>query len=83
MKKKFKNTFKFPDNDINNFVLLFRKGVYPYEYIDEWGKFNEPSLPEKELLYSNLKREDADYMHSKRLCKDFEIKNLVNIVIFI
>ena len=29
LKKKFKNTFKFPDNDINNFVLLFRKGVYP------------------------------------------------------
>ena len=79
LKKKFKNTFKFSDNDINNFGLLLRKGVYPCEYIDEWEKFNEPSLPEKELLYSNLNIEDADYMHSKRLCEDFEIKNLVNI----
>ena len=24
------------------------KGVYPYQYIDDWEKFNETSLPEKE-----------------------------------
>ena len=29
LKKRFKNTFKFPDNDINKFILLLRKGVYP------------------------------------------------------
>ena len=29
-KKKFKNTFKFSNNDINKFILLFRKGVYAY-----------------------------------------------------
>ena len=26
---------------INKFVLLLRKGVYPYEYMDAWEKFNE------------------------------------------
>ena len=31
LKKEFKNTFKFSNNDINKFVLLLRKGVYPYE----------------------------------------------------
>ena len=34
---------------------------------------------EKEEFYSNLNMEDitdADYMHVKRVCKDFEIKNL-------
>ena len=48
LKKRFKNTFKFSNNDTNKFVLLLRKVVYPYEYMDQWGKFNETTLPEKE-----------------------------------
>ena len=28
-------------------MLLLRKGVYPYEYMDEWEKFNETSLPQR------------------------------------
>ena len=45
----------------------------------EWEKFNETSLPQKEEFRSNLNMKDttdADYMHAKRVCKDFEIKNL-------
>ena len=56
-----------------------RKVVYPYEYTDDWGKFNETSLPEKDDFYSRLNMEDitdADYVHEKRVCKDFEIINL-------
>ena len=48
LKKRFKNTFKFSNNDTNKFILLLRKVVYPYEYMDQWGKFNETTLPEKE-----------------------------------
>ena len=47
--------------------------------MDDWEKVNETTLPEKEEFYSNLDLEDfteADYMHAKRVCKDFEIKNL-------
>ena len=47
--------------------------------MDDWEKFNETSLPEKEGFYSHLNMEDitdADYAHAKRVCKDFEIKNL-------
>ena len=47
--------------------------------MDHWEKFNETSLPEKEDFYSHLNMEDiadAEYMHAKRVCKDFEIKNL-------
>ena len=29
--KKFLNTYKFPNNDINKFILVLRKGVYPYK----------------------------------------------------
>ena len=44
----------------------------------EWEKFNGRTLPEKEEFYSNLNIDitDADYMHGKRVCKDFEIKHL-------
>ena len=60
--------------------MLLRKGVYPYEYTDDWEKFNGTTLPEKEEFYSNLNVEDitdADYIHARRVktCKDFEIKN--------
>ena len=59
--------------------MLLRKGVYPYEYMDEWEKFNETTLPKKEEFYSNLNMDnitDPDHMHAKRVCKDFEIKTL-------
>ena len=78
-KKKFKKIFKFYKNDIDKFILLLRKGVYPYgkSYMDKWEKFNEVTLHEKEEFYSKLTMKDirdADYMHGKRVCKDFEIK---------
>ena len=56
-----------------------QKGVYPYEYIDDWEKLNETSSPEKEHFYSHLNMEgiiDEDYVYAKRVCKDFEIKHL-------
>ena len=46
--------------------------------MDDWEKFNETTLPEKEKLYSTLNMEeikDADYMYGKKVCKDFEIKH--------
>ena len=84
LKKRFKNIFKFSYNDISKFILLLRKSVYPYEYMDDWDKFNEAKLPEKEEFYSNLNVEDitdADYMHAKRVCKDFEIQLIIVICI--
>ena len=47
--------------------------------MDDWEKFNETLLPEKEDFYSHSNMEDitdADYADKKRVCKDFEIKNL-------
>ena len=47
--------------------------------MDSWEKFNETTLPEKEEFYSNLNMEDiidTDYLHAKRVCKDFEIQIL-------
>ena len=48
--------------------------------MDDWERFSETKLPEKEEFYSNLNMQDisdADYMHAKRVCnKGFRIKNL-------
>ena len=68
-KSKFKNAFKFSNNNINKFTSLLRNSVDPYEYMNHWEKFNETILPLKEECYSNLNMEDftgADYMHEKR-----------------
>ena len=79
LNERFLNKYRFSNHDKNNFILLLRKGVYPYDYMDDWENFNETSLPEKEDFYSHLNMEDitgADYSSTKRVCKDFEIKNL-------
>ena len=59
--------------------MLLRKGLSPYEYIDDWEKFIEISLLKKEDCYRHLCMEDitdADYKHGKRVCRDFKITNL-------
>ena len=46
--------------------------------MDDWEKFIETTLPEKENFYSNLNMEDitdGDNNHVKRVLKDFETKN--------
>ena len=56
------NTLKVSNNDINKFILLLRKSVYPYEYMGEWEKFNVTSLPEKEQFYSSLLNSDINLL---------------------
>ena len=68
LKERFKNTFKFSNNDINKFIFLLRKIVYHYEYMDGLEKFNEALLPEKEEFDSNLNMQNITgpyYMHKK------------------
>ena len=55
LKMKFKTTFKFSNNEwFNEFILLLRKGVCPYEYMDDWDKFNITWLLDKKDFYSEL-----------------------------
>ena len=56
-----------------------RKGIYPYKYMDDWKKFNETLSPLTEHFYIYLNMQnitDPDYAHTKRVCKDIEIKDL-------
>ena len=58
---------------LTGFILLLRKGIYPYEYIDRWERFDETSLSDKEAFYNSLYTEgitSVDYRHAKRVYKE-------------
>ena len=77
--KKIKNTYSFCNNDLNEFILLLRKDIYLYEYMDSWEKFNETSLPSKEDFYShpNTKDiDDIDYRPGNNVFESFKLENL-------
>ena len=48
--KRFANTYEFCNKDTNKFVLLLRKGFYPYDYMDSWDIFDETSLTDKKVF---------------------------------
>ena len=77
--KRFASTYESCNKNLNKFILLLRKGVYPYEYMNNWERFGEMSLPNKESFYSNLNMEsidDTDYRHGNNVFKRFKLKNL-------
>ena len=77
--KKFYNTYQLCDNNFDKFNLLLRKGVYAYEYMDKWEKFNEDKLLDKESFYSELNKEHItteDYAHAQKVWNTFNINNL-------
>ena len=68
--KKFPSVYQFCNGNLNKFVLLLRKGVYPYQYMDRWKKFDETTLLLREAFYINLNLEDVsdeDYAHAQKV----------------
>ena len=58
--------------------LMAQKGVYPYDYMDSFDKFNE-QLPVKEDFFSILNNEhitDKDYNHALDVWKTSSILNM-------
>ena len=58
--------------------LMSQKGVYPYDFMDSFEKFNE-KLPSKEDFYSILNDEhisDKDYAHAQNVWNTFNLKNM-------
>ena len=64
----------FKDYNEEQYELLIRKGVYLYEYMSSWDKFEETELLPKEAFYSNLNMSDIsdqDYSHAQKVWKGF------------
>ena len=57
LKKPFYNTYKFSNHDNNKFILLLWKGVYPYEYMDDWKKIQWDIITWKRRFLQSLKYE--------------------------
>ena len=76
IKKNFNHTSRFWGCD-EKFCLMIRKGVYPYEYMDAWKKFEETSLPLKDTFYSRLNMKgisDQDHEHAQQVWNTIEKK---------
>ncbi|XP_044733980.1 uncharacterized protein LOC123296531 [Chrysoperla carnea] len=87
---KLENLASYLDNDkksilhkeVSNdeqFQLLTRKGVFPYEYMSSWGRLQETKLPPKEAFYSVLTDEhitDEDYNHAIQVWNTFNLHTL-------
>ena len=61
------------------FEMLCRKGVYPYEYIDEWEKCEETELPDKKDYFNkltNLDISEEEYKFAQELFKSFKLKTI-------
>ena len=59
--------------------MLLRKGIYPYEYVNSWERFDEALLPRKGDFYSSLNMEgvtSVDYTHAKRVYKNLNDENI-------
>ena len=71
--------FGFEDYNESQYKLLIRKGIYPYEYMEDWNRFKETALPPKEAFYSKLNMSGVskqDYKHARRVCREFVLKDL-------
>ena len=71
--EKFPRMYQFCNGDLNKYVLLLRKGVSPYEYMDSWKRFDEISLTDEKAFYSQLNLEDITdkhYWHAQKVFKE-------------
>ena len=59
--------------------LMSQKGVYPYDFMDSFEKFNQTELPTKDQLFSILNDQhitDDEYDQAKKVWKTFKIKTM-------
>ena len=81
--KRFANVYEFCNRDINKFIFLLRKGVYPYEYIDSWKRFDETSLPDKKAFYRSLNTEKKIQMLIIDMQKECSKISIIKILVII
>lgn len=74
-----RENFKVTSKEFEKSDLLLRKGVFPYEWLDDVEKLNETQLPPIEAFYSSLKGEgidEKDYEHARKVWDAFGLKSM-------
>ena len=77
--KSLSNTYNFAKKNINKFILLLRKYVYPYEYMTDWDRFNETKLLPVDRFYRKLTQQgikEIDYRHANKVFETSKLKNM-------
>ena len=73
-----------------NLELLKQKDAYPYEYMDNFKRFNEEKLPDKKCFYRSVEDgttddnvekldghiNDEDYLTCNKIWNEFSMKNM-------
>ena len=60
-------------------ILLTQKGVYPYDYMNSFDKFQDEAFPTIEQCYSRLNKEDLSqesYKRAQNVWKLFNVNNM-------
>ena len=73
--------FKYTKQEFKKeqFNLMKQKGIYPYDHMDSFDRFNETKLPMKEEFYSILNNEhisDEQYKHAQNVWNTFNLKTM-------
>ena len=81
MKNLPDEAFKYTKQGFKNeqFNLMKQKGIYPYDHMDSFDKFNETKLPEQQHFYSILNNEhisDEQYKHAQNVWDTFNLKTM-------
>ena len=76
-----KELFKYRSEEFtgDKLILMSQKGIYPYDYMDSFEKFNQMELPTKELFYSVLNDQhitNGEYDHARKVWETFSIKTM-------
>ena len=67
----------YMDNDI--FDIMRKKGIYPYEYMDSFKRFNETRLPNIEKFYDKLSGKECtteNYLYAKLVWNKMKCENM-------
>ena len=70
---------KYTSQEFQDVELIKRKGVYPYDYMDSFDKFNNKNLPSKEKFFcmlSNKHITDKNYKHVENVWNTFNLKSM-------
>ena len=65
----------------HEFELIKRKGVYPYNYMDSFARFDESRLPSQDAFFSKLSDSpcsDTEYAHTTRVWAAFEGESMAD-----
>ena len=76
-----KEAFKYTSEEFTGkkLSLMSQKGVYPYDYMDSFAKFDQTELPAKDQFYSILNDQHItydEYDHARKVWKVFNIKTM-------